>query len=347
MNIPSNPVSNKLAAPETVWRPDSNADYGGPAGKADGSAILIESGVASDGSTWRVGELDIKLLKNPHTPKERTSTATLIADTRLAGRVKVSLSELSAASSSNFMDKIRSLAGAIKRIFSFTHPGAAKIHPAPGDRLSYRQTLEAAYSSSSSEAKEIACLTLGKLDALHDTCREIPKMTERLQTLPRKELAGMLKSPSSFEKMIFQAGEMQDQAKGMNNIFIALSHKSGIGFEKKSQLEAHVKEAVATINKVLKQTYVPSNPKLQNLFAHSNNPSFSNLRDTGDNPYEELSANQNFTEADDRELRAWISQGLQVIDRASQMIAAAVINQDDSMNVDAEYGKFVAAGRQN
>ena len=347
MSSPNNPPGSRLLPPETVWRPDSNGEHGRPAGSPDGHAVLIDSGEKSDGSTWQVGELNTKLLRDPHFAKERTSTMTTIADTRLAGRVKASLSELSEASGRDFMGKIRSLAGAIKRLFTFTHPSAPPVQPATGDRLSYQQTLEAVSKSSSSPEKTMAYLTLDKMNTLHESCEEIPEMTKRLPTASRGEAASMLQPTSDFEQVIFGAENMVQEADGMNNVFVALSHKSGIGFEKKSQLETHVQEAVATIGKVLKQAYVPSNPKLQNLFAHGSNPFFGEFRNLGDNPYEKLSSNRNFTKADDRELRAWISQGLQVIDKASQTIAAAVINQDDSISAAAEYSRFAAAGQKS
>ncbi|MCY4325065.1 MAG: hypothetical protein OXC81_03470, partial [Betaproteobacteria bacterium] len=256
------------------------------------------------------------------------------------------LSELSDARTSSFMNKIRSLASAIKRIFVSTHPstGPAQLPPAAskGSRLSYAQTIDTVKANSASDAKRTAQNVLENFAALDQACRKVPDTSRLLKIVSRDQVSDLLLSGSSFNNIVSQARDLQETS-GRDKILIAMSHKSGVGFEQKVALQEHVKQELDIIDKVLKQKYQPSNPKLANVCFNQTNPTFADFRTTMENPYQILSNKGSFSTADDKEVRAWLSKGLEVIDTASKAIAATMINHDGSISAGAALREFESA----
>ena len=378
MTNPTSPIS-RITPQITDNLPTSGEQAGdkATASISEDKMVLIESGVhTQEGGTWRIGELNTTLLNDPQFAKEANAKGHYERNpSRLEGRVKMVLSELSEQHNKGFLGKIRTLASAIKRLFTFTHPSRQQMHPVPSQAtlsyqetlnklptpsqaaLSYQETLnklplsqQTAYAEFATAARgmnDAAFLTLTAMDKLHTVSRQIPEMAQQIREAPRNQLSDILEPGGPFTEIVSRA-----KALGKRNIendlsiLAALSHKSGLGYEEKVKLEKYVNDAIATIDKVLNQRYVPNDPKLEQAMRGSTNMTFENLTDPNLNPYQSLSEHAKFNKVNIQELRAWISQGLQVIEKASQMIASAVINQERSMSLDNEYQQFTAIGKQ-
>ena len=350
MSIPAPGAgSAPLAAPIAPASADSHAaGISAPAITNEDIVLIDSKGVHEDGSTWQIGDLNKQRL-DPSFPTERVSTLTTITDSSLSGRVKMSLSELSDAHRSSFMDKLRSLASAIKRIFVSTHPStpSAAVQPQPAasqdDRPSYASVIDAVKSSPETPGQKSAQQLIDKFAKLDEACREIPQTIAKIKTDSRDKVNALL-----LESSIIKATQDLKKTAGKNNAILnVISHNAGAEPEKNLQLQEHVKEAVNIIDKVLKQKYQPSNPKLVDAFILSKGPDFVDFHSVFPNSYMNLKLDDDFGKADDQEVRAWLSKGLETIETASRSIAEAIINHDDSISAASALHEFESASKQN
>ena len=358
--------------------------------------VIVASEAYDDGHHYLIGGLDYAKRFERHFAKEAKPANDNVSQGRLQGRVKMILSELSQSRSSVFMEKIQSLASAIKKLFTRTHPdfkplaegstgkpmatvsvkellphASSELQPLQplaevASEKSYKPVMSAVYddyernvpkqgsmpqkivleegNSRGVDPRQLAYLALDKMDNLRQEVKQVPELSGKIWMASRDGLSEMLRLEQQFGEIVSHASKLPPLAKndkGYGDIFYALSHKKGIPYIQKQSLRNYILRTIDTIDKVLDQKYSSGNPELDKAFRDYP-PSFRDFGKKLQNPFETLKSNTNFGENEEKQLRAWLDQGLQVIAKASQMIDAAMLSQDSNRSIAGEYDKFVS-----
>ena len=289
--------------------------------------VIVASEAYHDGSHHLIGSLDYAKRDGSKPSHQQKS---------LQERVEKVISNLSQSRSSVFMEKIQSLASAIKKLFTHSHPD---FRPQPMEasaikklfthsqpkitalQKSYDQILNKAEKTIQKSKGQRARRTLYKMDNLREAVKNTPELSKQIGTASRDELVKILKD-DQFYQIFSCASKLQSLTRGgkeHGGVRAAMAYDTIISRDQTQKSEDRIIRTIDALNRVLNHEYESGNQELDKALGYGRH-SFRDFFSAVENPFETLKSNPDFGEAEEQHLRAWLQHGLQQIANASQII---------------------------